>query len=61
MIGAIVVGGSVLLAAAFAAAWWRTPGLRRAIEAPKHGFAARLRQYDERVAGGNTEKRADDE
>jgi hypothetical protein len=47
MIGTLIVTGSIALAAAFALAWWCKPGWRRAIEAPKHGFAARARQYDE--------------
>jgi hypothetical protein len=47
MIGTLIVLCTLALAAIFAAAWWLLPGLRRAIEAPKHGFAARVRQYDE--------------
>jgi hypothetical protein len=47
MIGTLIVTGSIALAAAFAVAWWWKPGWRRAIEAPKHGFAARVAQYDE--------------
>ena len=47
MIGAFIVYGSLALAALYGIAWWLKPGLRRAIEAPKHGFAARVRQYDD--------------
>lgn len=43
----LIVAGSIALAAAFAVAWWRAPGLRAAVEAPKHGFAVRVAQYDE--------------
>jgi hypothetical protein len=54
MIGTVIVYGSIALAALYGLAWWLTPGLRRAIEAPKHGFAARVRQYDDacRSEGG---------
>ena len=47
MIGTVIVVGSLALAALYGVLWWLKPGLRRAIEAPKHGFAARVRQYDE--------------
>lgn len=47
MIGTLIVLGSLALAAVYAVAWWRRPGLRQTIEAPKHGFAARVKQYDE--------------
>ncbi len=47
MIGTLIVICTLALAAIFAVAWWLRPGLRRDIEAPKHGFAARVRQYDE--------------
>ena len=47
MIGALIVVGSIVFAAALAVAWWRRPALRRAIEAPKHDFAERVRRYDE--------------
>jgi hypothetical protein len=47
MIGTVIVYGSIALAALYGLAWWLKPGLRRAIEAPKHGFAARVRQYDD--------------
>ena len=46
MIGTIIVGGSLALAVLFAAAWLLRPGWRRAIEAPKHSFAARVREFD---------------
>lgn len=52
MTGALIVVGSLALAGAFALAWWWRPGLRRAIEAPKHGFAERVRQYDEACREG---------
>jgi hypothetical protein len=47
MIGTLVVASSIAFAAIFAVAWWLRPALRRAIEAPKHGFADRVRRYDE--------------
>lgn len=47
MIGPFIVYGSIALAALYGIAWWLKPSLRRAIEAPKHGFGARVRQYDE--------------
>lgn len=46
MIATIIVGGSIALAVVFFAVWMFRPGWRRAIEAPKHSFAARVRQYD---------------
>jgi hypothetical protein len=56
MIGTLIVVGSLALAAAFAAAWWLKPGLRRAIEAPKHGFTARVKQYDRDVGTARGER-----
>ncbi len=47
MIGTLIVVCTLAFAAIFAVVWWLRPGLRRDIEAPKHGFAARVRQYDE--------------
>jgi hypothetical protein len=47
VIGTLIIVGSIAFAAAFAVAWWLRPTLRRVIEAPKHGFADRVRQYDE--------------
>jgi hypothetical protein len=38
--------GSIVLAGLFTALWWLRPAWRRAVEAPKHGFAARVRQHD---------------
>jgi hypothetical protein len=46
VIGTVIVGGSLALAVLFAAAWLLRPAWRSAIEAPKHGFAARVRAYD---------------
>jgi hypothetical protein len=46
MIGTLIVASSLAFAGALAFVWWLRPGLRGAIEAPKHGFAARVRQYD---------------
>jgi hypothetical protein len=46
VIGELIVYGSLALAALYGLAWWLAPSLRNAIEAPKHGFAARVRQYD---------------
>lgn len=47
MIGTVIVYGSIALAALYGLAWWLKPGLRREIEAPKHSFAARVKQYDD--------------
>ena len=47
MIGTLIVAAALAFATGFAIAWWLRPSLRRAIEAPKHDFAARLRQYDD--------------
>ena len=46
MITAIIVLGSLALAALFAAAWWRRPALRAQIEAPGEQFAMAARRYD---------------
>jgi hypothetical protein len=53
----LIVLGSVALAAVFALAWALRPKLRGEIEAPKHQFAAQVRQYDEacRALGERTE------
>jgi hypothetical protein len=48
MIAAIVVGGTVVLAVAFTAAWLARPGLRARIERPKHAFQSTVRTYDAR-------------
>jgi hypothetical protein len=47
VIAELIVYGSLALAALYGVAWWLAPELRNAIEAPKHGFAARVRQYDD--------------
>ncbi len=46
MITAIIVLGSLALAALFAAAWWLQPDLRAQIEAPSRQFASAARRYD---------------
>jgi hypothetical protein len=46
VITAIIVLGSLALAAVFAAAWWWKPALRAQIEAPSERFAAAARSYD---------------
>jgi len=43
----LIVGGSLALAGVFWLAWLLRPTLRRQLEAPKHDFAAQVRQYDE--------------
>jgi len=43
---AAIVIGSLVLAGLFLVAWVARPALRSAIEAPKLGFADRVRQYD---------------
>ena len=49
MIPAIIVVASLALAAAFTLAWLLNPGLRERIEAPKHLFHDRARQYDREI------------
>lgn len=44
----VVVIGSIVLSAAFAAAWALRPDFREWIERPKHVFDARVREYDRR-------------
>ena len=51
MITTIIVVASLALAAAFTLAWLLKPALREQIEAPKHLFHERVRQYDRGVAG----------
>jgi hypothetical protein len=54
MLTAIILVGSILLAAGFAVAWFVSPAFRQRIERPKHLFADQVRQYDEqyRETGG---------
>ena len=47
MITTLIVGASLVLAAAFTLAWLLKPGLREQIEAPKHLFHEQVRQYDQ--------------
>jgi hypothetical protein len=42
----IIVGASVVLALAFAAAWLTRPDLRAFIERPKHQFRDDVLEYD---------------
>lgn len=56
MIGTLIVAAALGFAIAFAVAWWLRPGLRRAIEEPKHDFAARVRHYDESRAPEPTQR-----
>jgi hypothetical protein len=62
MIAAIIVGGSLVLAAAYALLWWSRPALRRRIEAPGAGFVANATRYDSacRNQGSSAERRTDD-
>lgn len=46
MITAIIVGASLVLAAAFTLAWLLKPEFRAQVEAPKHLFQRQVRQYD---------------
>ena len=46
MITAIIIAGSLILAAAFIGAWLWLPGLRGQLEQPKHWFQDQVRQYD---------------
>jgi hypothetical protein len=46
MIADLIVLGSLVLAAAFVAAWALSPRLRRRIERPKHRFLEDVREYD---------------
>lgn len=63
MIATVIVTTSLLLAAVFLVAWLLSPGLRKRIERPKHLFASRVRQYDERRgdAEGRADSRSDEE
>ncbi len=62
MITTIIVVASLALAAAFTLAWLLKPSLRQQIEAPKHLFHDRVRQYDEfietarSVSGGSSDE-----
>ena len=62
MITTIIVVASLALAAAFTLAWLLKPSLREQIEAPKHLFHDRVRQYDESieaprsVSGGSSDE-----
>jgi len=47
MVTTIIVITSLALAAAFTLGWLLKPGLRAQIEAPKHFFQERVRQYDQ--------------
>ena len=61
MITTIIVVASLALAVAFTLAWLLKPGLREQIEAPKHLFHDRVRQYDQGLKddrespGGNSD------
>jgi len=46
MVTTIIVVASLALAAAFTLGWLLKPSLRAQIEAPKHFFQDRVRQYD---------------
>ena len=46
MVTTIIVVAALALAAAFTLGWLLKPGLRAQIEAPKHFFQERVRQYD---------------
>ena len=59
MIATLIVVGWMALATAFAVAWWLVPGLRRAVEAPKHSFAARATQYDQNIRTTCVERQTD--
>lgn len=48
MIAGLIVGGSVLFAVAILVAAIASPGFRAWLEAPKHQFQDRLRDYDRR-------------
>lgn len=62
MITTIIVVASLALAAAFTLAWLLKPALREQIEAPKHLFQERVRQYDRGVEGaGNNSGGGSDE
>ncbi len=47
MLSTIIVVASLVLAAAFTLAWLLKPALRERIEAPKHLFQDRVREYDQ--------------
>jgi len=54
---AVIVVGSLVLAAAYVLLWWTRPDLRRRIEAPGQRFAADATRYDRTTsAGGNFEE-----
>jgi len=53
VITAVIVGASLIAGAGFTAAWLLRPGLRAWVEAPKHAFLERARQYDRRGATGH--------
>ena len=57
----LIVLGSLALAAVFWLAWLLRPTLRRQIEAPKHEFAAQVRQYDEACRAHRERNAAADE
>jgi hypothetical protein len=46
LITAIVILASLVLAAAFVAAWLLRPSLRAQVEQPKHWFQDQVREYD---------------
>lgn len=47
MVATIIVIASLALAVAFTLAWLLKPSVREQIEAPKHLFQDRVRQYDQ--------------
>jgi hypothetical protein len=56
----VIVGASLLAAAAFFVAWATRPVFRRQVEAPKYRFLDALERYDRRHAGepdGSHERR----
>jgi hypothetical protein len=62
MMTTIIVGASLAFGVALTLAWLLKPQLRSQIEAPKHLFHDRLRQYDRSVddAGEATGGRPDE-
>lgn len=57
MISAIIIVGSLVLAAAFSLAWLLRPGLRREIERPKHWFQDQVRRYDRQCHDDHQERK----
>ena len=58
MISAIVIVASIVLAAAFSAAWLLSPGFRQAIERPKHSFQDQVTMYDRQCHKSAQEREA---